>query len=60
MKTLIAVTSALFITVACQKKVEAPATVSVPTEETSVHHNSAEDTTTLGDKEKDKKVECED
>lgn len=60
MKTLIAISSALFITVACQKKVEAPTTVPVPTIETNVQLQSVEDTTTLNDKEKDKEVECED
>jgi hypothetical protein len=60
MKTLIAVTSALFITVACQKKVEVPTIVPAPTAEASVQQNSAEDTTTLGNKEKNKEVECQD
>lgn len=60
MKTLIAILSVLFITVACQKKVEAPTTVPAPTVESNVQQQSVEDTTTLGDKEKDKEVECED
>ena len=60
MKTLIAISSALFITVACQKKVEVPTTVSVPTVESNVQQQSVEDTTTLSGKEKYKEVECED
>jgi hypothetical protein len=62
MKTLIAITSALFITVACQKK--AQPSVASPSSTTTVGEvtqpQPCEDTTTVGDTEKTKEVECED
>ena len=62
MKTLIALTSALFITVACQKKTEAPVVPQPPTtaSEAVGQQQPVQDTTTVGDTEKPKEVECED
>jgi hypothetical protein len=62
MKTLIAVTSALFITVACQKKTQPSVTLQAPTTTAGevTQPQPCEDTTTVGDTEKSKEVECED
>jgi hypothetical protein len=61
MKTLIAITSALFITVACQKKVEVPVVPLAPTPAVEpVGQQPPQGTTTVGDTEKTKEVECED
>lgn len=61
MKTLIALTSALFITSACQKKAEVAVAPSPSLPATKViDQQSAQDTTTVDDIEKSKEVECED
>ena len=62
MKTLIAITSALFITVACQKKVETPVVTPVSTQTIKVvdEQKPCEDTTTVSDIEKPNEVECQD
>jgi len=61
MKTLIAAVSALFITVACQKKTEVPVVPPAPTPAVEpVGQQQPQDTTTVSDTEKPKEVECED
>lgn len=62
MKTLIAITSALFVTVACQKKVQPPVVPLAPTQavETVDQQKPVQSTTTISDTEKPKEVECED
>lgn len=62
MKTLIAITSALFITVACQKKTEVPVVqpATTPAIEIIDQHTPVQDVITTSDTEKPKEVECED
>jgi hypothetical protein len=62
MKTLIAISFALFVSVACQKKVEAPVVppAASPTVEVVDQQKPAEDTAAVDDTERPNEVECQD